>query len=393
MNLANEITSRINDKDETNTVVGTEIKSQRLRKNMTLKETASNVCSVSYLCKIERSDINPNPEVVHKICDRIQISDVELKVLYNLNDIFETMEKSIYYDDLDEIKNIFNKVSSLENYKANIIKLNYYVYFDMLDEAISINNKLNLLTASMNSRDLIAYAIASAILNKKCNENKEACRILKSAINSAYITEYEKGIAYTALCDIYYIANSKRFLPTALKTLSVHNKLMSHDKYDYIMFLEFKYFLMNEMYDELELLKDKFNNSRYHHTIRFLEDAYKYKTKKPESYKGLSKFYYYIALFFQDNKRFYLIEKDYISLNDYESLYIKYLEVLSRNSDDSYPVLMNELFPTALKINATYLVERIAKLLVKRLCKDARYKQAYEVLNKTFNQTKEFDTL
>ena len=43
--------------------------------------------------------------------------------------------------------------------------------------------------------------------------------------------------------------------------------------------------------------------------------------------------------------------------------------------------------------NGNFVTPATINAHFKRLCKDARYKQAYDVLNKTFNQTKEFDTL
>ncbi len=393
MNLLLEIENRQKTKDETFSILGTEIKSQRLKNNMTLKETAENVCSVSYLCKIERNDINPNPFFIEKICDRVSINEEELKTLYNLSSLISNVEKAVYYDDGDEIDKAYLKVKELDNYKARLIKLIYFIYHNKKDEAICINNQLNQLTACMSTADLISFALFCAMVYKKCNELKDATEILKKVIKSPYASEYGLGIAMNMLLDIYYVTNSRRFLPIADRTMEFNTTHMNHKRYDYAMFLKAKHYLMNGIYDEFSLMIEKFKKSEYAQTIDLLNGAYNFKTRKPESYKGVSRFYYYIAMFFNNSKRFYLLDKDYQMLNDYEALYIKYLDLISKDDKDQFPIIMNELLPSALKMNATYLVGRLSELLVKKLCRDARYKQAYEILNKALNQMKAFDSL
>lgn len=393
MKLVNEIIERENTKKTNFNVLGAEIKAQRLKNNLTLKETSDNVCSISYLCKIERNDINLNPELIEKLCDKLSISDAELRTLYNLNQIEALIIKGYYYDDKEEIDNAYSKVKGLDNYKASIIKFAYYLYYDKLDEAIMINNKLNQLTAAMNNTDLIVYALFSAILYKKSHKYSDAINILKRIVDSQELSEFGHMIAVHMLCDIYYIGNSKRFLPMVIKGLDGDSRLMNHKSFDKLMLLKAKYFLMNGIYDEFYILKKSFKNTEYEGEINLLDDIYNYKVSKPQDYKGISKFYYYLAMYHHNSKRFFLLEKSYDDLNDEEVLFIKFLELTSKNNEEMFPVLYSEIFPTALKLNVSYLVECVSKILVDKLCSDTRYKLAFEVLNKAYKQMRQFDTL
>ena len=64
MKLFEELKKKLEQKDNSVGIIGSEIKAKRLKLSRTLESVSEELCSVSYLCKIERSSINPNPKYV-----------------------------------------------------------------------------------------------------------------------------------------------------------------------------------------------------------------------------------------------------------------------------------------------------------------------------------------
>lgn len=394
MKLIDEIESRLYLNKTNFSVLGAELKAQRLQQNLTLKEASSKVCSVSYLCKIERNEINPNPAYLEKLCDKMAISSEELKIIYNLNSYLENMIKAYYYEDNNTIDNIYNSIKKFDNYKAKIIKLIYYDYNNLRVEGIEINNKLTQIISSMNDFDLIIYALFQAVLYIKLNNLGEALQILKRIKNSNNINDYIKALIHMGLLKIYYITNSRNFLPTFFKSKDINNALMNHQRYDDSMFMLAKYYLINGIYEEFSLMIQKFKKTKYETTIKLIDDIFKYNVKKIENYKAISKFYYYVGLYYCDNKRFKETTKDFYGLNDYEVLYLKYLEnTLLDDETLAFAKLNSEFYPTALNYSAIYLVRQIADSIIKKLCKDSRYKLALDKVIEINKKLREYDSI
>ena len=66
---------------------GAAIKRKRLERNMTLEESAENICSISYLSKIENSLIEPSPKYFYLLKERFDLND-ELTILPALYSLF-----------------------------------------------------------------------------------------------------------------------------------------------------------------------------------------------------------------------------------------------------------------------------------------------------------------
>ena len=65
------------------------IRNERSRKKMTLQEISKGICSVSYLCKLEKNDIIPDESYVRAIFERANID-------YNLvGNIIENGENAV----------------------------------------------------------------------------------------------------------------------------------------------------------------------------------------------------------------------------------------------------------------------------------------------------------
>lgn len=94
------------------------IKNERLKRNMTLEEMAKGICSVSYLCKVEKNAIEPEESYIKAIFERVNLDyekvgknileDGMKKLLqYYLNRNFEGI-KELYQQIEDSIFNAYN---------------------------------------------------------------------------------------------------------------------------------------------------------------------------------------------------------------------------------------------------------------------------------------------
>ena len=71
------------------TVCAQMLKNERLRRKMTLEEASRDICSVSYLCKLENSQIKTNDDYVKALCDRYSISYNTLSEATTINYVDE----------------------------------------------------------------------------------------------------------------------------------------------------------------------------------------------------------------------------------------------------------------------------------------------------------------
>ena len=82
---------------ETKNTVGSIVRWERKRRNMTLHEGAEGICSVSYLSKVENSLIEPSEQILDNLKKRLEIE--------TLID-FDLQRYDEHYDDI--IQTIFN---------------------------------------------------------------------------------------------------------------------------------------------------------------------------------------------------------------------------------------------------------------------------------------------
>jgi len=103
------------------------LKNERLKRNMTLEEASRDICSVSYLCKLENSQIKTNDVYVKALCDRYSLNYNTLSEASTINYVDEVI-KSVFLGKELEIETLYEKVESL-GFSANIqiVKSFYYL--------------------------------------------------------------------------------------------------------------------------------------------------------------------------------------------------------------------------------------------------------------------------
>ena len=81
---------------------GAAIKRKRIERNMTLEESAEDICSISYLSKIENNLLEPSPKYFHLLKERFDLNE-ELTVIDTFNDHVQTCLKYLIFRDEKEL--------------------------------------------------------------------------------------------------------------------------------------------------------------------------------------------------------------------------------------------------------------------------------------------------
>ena len=116
-----EIKKRINNYYDHSHVFGLEVKNRRFDLEMTLYSVSHDICSMSYLCKIENNKIVPNQYCVSEICNKLDIDNNTLKAINNVEKNLLKLIKSYLYGDYKLIESIYNESKNLKSYASDII--------------------------------------------------------------------------------------------------------------------------------------------------------------------------------------------------------------------------------------------------------------------------------
>lgn len=124
-----------------NKTVGSIIKHRRKEMGLTLEEVSKDVCSLSYLCKVERNQLIPNDSILNTLKERLKID----------NRLFVEEENDyLWIEDILSKKyvesNILNNHIDKVDYRSKLIMLAYNVF-----------NEKNYEKSSLIANELIGY--------------------------------------------------------------------------------------------------------------------------------------------------------------------------------------------------------------------------------------------
>lgn len=165
--------------ESVSTVCAQMLKNERLRRKMTLEEASRDICSVSYLCKLENSQIKTNDDYVKALCDRYSISYNTLSEATTINYVDEVI-KDVFLGKENEIELLYEKVENL-GFSSNIqiVKCFYYLQksdFKMFEDGIKALDDIKFTLNETEGVTLIYLVILYNMM--KFNYN-EAYRYLK----------------------------------------------------------------------------------------------------------------------------------------------------------------------------------------------------------------------
>ncbi|VEU80356.1 helix-turn-helix domain-containing protein [Haploplasma axanthum] len=114
--IINEYQNMLDQKDRT---IGSIIKHYRKERNYTLDDTSNGICSISYLCKVEKNQLIPSDIILPKLIKRLKINEEEINTNKKSDWVKEVLK------DYNILKKMYNSVFYLKDYQSKLIKYTY----------------------------------------------------------------------------------------------------------------------------------------------------------------------------------------------------------------------------------------------------------------------------
>lgn len=168
------------------------LKNERLRRKMTLEEASRDICSVSYLCKLENSQIKTNDDYVKALCDRYSISYNTLSEATTVNYVDEVI-KNVFLGKDSEIEVLYEKVDKL-GFSSNIqiVKCFYYLQ----------KNEYKKFENAIKELDEVKYTL---------NETEGVTLIYLVVLYNMLRYNYNEAYRYLKLLDLVKVTNKKLY--------------------------------------------------------------------------------------------------------------------------------------------------------------------------------------
>lgn len=271
-------------------MIGTELKRARTSQSQTLSAIAGDLCSVSYLCKVEKAQLKPNRYMLNEICKKLNVDSPKLTILFELKDLLSKMVSAYYANDFQEIKKTYEACKDFDNYRTKLIFLIYSISKYNLEVANEISTELFKITSVMQDDELSIFMVFYSIL-KYCEENYvETLDNLKNLSNLNALDDILGKIASMVCLECYVKLNSPMTMLQCQKLLDLFLKSSEFEKADYVRYLQTLYMLQNGMIENVERDIQYIKSIEFKNTVELLYD-YKMKTiKQQKEYKPLRPF-------------------------------------------------------------------------------------------------------
>ena len=201
--------------------IGNIIKKERIKQKITQKELAKDICSTSYLSKIESGKQIPQDEVKHALINRLQINlehYIDIDEEQFLKENYPLIKNAIMNNDQIQIKKLLDyfksmnlEFSNIENfYTFNLRLLRLYL---MIDEPMEMENAVSLLNAfktmeeSLNDRQKFFYYENYSLYCINTKQYQSALSYLEKAgllISKIQLSVGEKADYYYFLSTVYH---------------------------------------------------------------------------------------------------------------------------------------------------------------------------------------------
>ncbi|KGX85057.1 helix-turn-helix transcriptional regulator [Pontibacillus litoralis] len=139
--------------------IGSRIKFHRLNKGMTQEELASGIISKSYLSKIENDQSIPAQEIIHILCERLEMSyeeDEHESLFEVINDWFELLLKGKRLEAVKAYNQIEKQVSNVSNSRlTKLYEIHKIRFFVITQEAEKAKKQMLNLTSFYTSFTLL----------------------------------------------------------------------------------------------------------------------------------------------------------------------------------------------------------------------------------------------
>ncbi len=281
--------------------IGSRLKYKRKQLNLTLEEGAHDICSVSYLSKVENNLIIPTDKYIIRLKDKYQMKD-EPNENFNYDDILDEMIHAFFLEKACDIV-IQDEV---EDYQRFMIKFAYYVISKQYDKADDMFKDMQLFIPNLPIKSLnFLLALANKLLyvDLKYSDakgllmlmNLEEDDIIIKLIHYKWLlknaTKLSQVLLFEKIYPIYKEELIKNNYFNELKEIELERQIMYQNisgfKIDYYKnnIEELSYYQVKSLYqknkyqDVINLTKDRLND--YEYLIYHLLSLDKLKKREP----------------------------------------------------------------------------------------------------------------
>lgn len=364
--IKKEIIERNSSKEDYGQVLGIEVRFRRIKLSQTLAMTASKICSISYLSKIENNTIEASPLYLREICQQVDLDNDQIDLLMNLREIIENCIAAYLNNVESVLLESYTSGKGFENFRYKIIEFIYYLYNEDIYNANLVYKNLMRVSSTMSDFDLYVFSLFSAIL---CYYNQfytDCFETLKLLTNLKISVEFDILRDKYAFLSLYSINSCD----TSYAYKSLKEKLLNNGKYGMLEEINYLYslFLINNksIYEYSEILK-QVTNPKYKESLRLYSD-FMDENMNLSSYdeNNLTTFTKYL-LHIRTNKDLAKEEIENINQNydyDMNEMLLKYL--LIENDNDKLKFMTDIALPNALrnneKFNCNYFLHELASI-------------------------------
>ncbi len=137
--------------------IGSFIKLERTKRNMTQGELSEGIVSLSYLSKIENKKTKASPEIIQLLCDRlgIEVMDgTDLQIEEKCNEwydmLFDRYDKQVMIAKYEELQQLMNRSINNHTLMFEIHQIRYYCVLRDLGKALQKMNEIHNMADSFN---------------------------------------------------------------------------------------------------------------------------------------------------------------------------------------------------------------------------------------------------
>ena len=215
--------------------IGSFIKLQRTKQEMTLNELSEGIVSVSYLSKIENQKTQASPDIIQLLCNRLGIEndnsqEEQIKEKCNrwYSMLFEVNNKEEIITTYKEIQEMLDKNLSNSLLMFEIHKIRYYLIMENFDEALKKINELSEIASTFDSLQQFYWFKFKGNYYSTASDFQQALQMYKLAeekINRIDITEDEiADLQYTISVTHSKLRNTLESIDYANRSLEIFMK-------------------------------------------------------------------------------------------------------------------------------------------------------------------------
>lgn len=379
MKLKEEIQKRIRENSTNYETIGAEIKRHHLALSKTLQSIASDDCSVSYLCKIERNQVKPSPRYLREICKKVNISEDKMNYLLSSKDLVEEAVKIYYFKNDEEVINHLKSLEGLDNYRIEIVRLIFALTTNDISQASQSISKVWRLISSLADFDLMIFAGFYGVYKYLTKEYVEAADYLKLALDFNFAVPYFKPIILQNLFKVALTTGSKnvyKYYQLLVNEKNNYGENLNLDETNYAMAT---YYLVNEEESDFRQIKLKIANNIFNYNLDIL-----WSVKHQEKLNADLN----LAIISDMTRAFYLLtgdisnyleELEKMSISAEVKILCKYLYYKKTDLDAAHDFLVEIAYPYVLWKNLFGLTEYFLSEVASEITRPTKYKKFYNM--------------